>query len=208
MARRSSRRGRPHRGGQGGYEPRARILGRELRAVELAIEGHSQHAIATELGVSQAAVSKILKRADERALVEITERIERHKVRQSQRLERLYVESTRAWEKSKADTTKRRQRKSGTEGGDSDPGQTVAEIVVETRHGDPRYLEVCRKALADLRKIWGLDAPQQVDVLNHDGLEHLTEPELLDRLRRQDALLRRAEADRRPSLKPSKESQR
>ena len=189
----SHRRRRPHRGGQGGYEPRARILGRERRAVELAIEGHSQHEIAAELRVSQAAVSKILRRADERALAEITDRVERHKVRQSQRLERIYVQATRAWEASKADTTRRRQRKSDPDGSGSGDGQTVAEIVIETRHGDPRYLDVSRRTLADLRKVWGLDAPQQVDVRNRDGLDHLSEAELIERLRQQDALLERSQ---------------
>jgi len=168
-------------------------VARERRAVEMAIAGHSQHEIAHELQVSQPAVCKILRRADERALVEITDRVERHKVRQSQRLERIYVEATRAWEASKADTTRRRQRKSDPEGGGSGAGQTIAEIVVETRHGDPRYLDVSRRTLADLRKVWGLDAPQQVDVRNRDGLDHLSEAELKERLRQQDALLERSQ---------------
>ena len=44
--------------------------------------------------------------------------------------------------------------------------QTVAEIVSENRHGDPRYLDEARKALADLRTLWGVDAPDR-----HQGLD-------------------------------------
>ena len=56
------------RGGKGGHEPRARIRTRELRAMELTVLGWSQHQIAADLGVSQAAVSKILARVELRVL--------------------------------------------------------------------------------------------------------------------------------------------
>lgn len=35
--------------------------------------------------------------------------------------------------------------------------------------GDPRYLEIIRKLLADIRTIWGLDAPQKAEVITRDG---------------------------------------
>ena len=43
-------------------------------------------------------------------------------------------------------------------------GATIAELVSENQHGDPRYLEEARKALADLRKIWGVDAPARMSI--------------------------------------------
>ena len=46
--------------------------------------------------------------------------------------------------------TRRRQRK--TDGGPGGGAATIAEIVVENQHGDPRYLEEARKSLADHRK--------------------------------------------------------
>ena len=85
-------------------------------------------------------------------------------------------ESIRAWEQSKADTTRRRQRK--TQSGGRGPGATVAEIVVETQHGDPRYLQVARQTLADLRKLWGLDAPQPVDVRAKNPYDGMTKEAL------------------------------
>jgi predicted transcriptional regulator len=178
------------RGGRDGWEPGARIAARTRRAVDLAIEGWTQHEIAADLHVSQAAVSKMLHRADERALQELTAAVQRQKVRQTQRLERVIREAMRAWAESKGDATRRRQRKSETDGGAPRGAQTVAEVVIDTRHGDPRYLDVIRKALADTRKVWGLDAPQQVDV--RDGrrpFDHLSESEILAELARQDGLL-------------------
>lgn len=192
----------PSRGGKGGWEPPARLRARELRAVELAIHGSSQHAIAAELHISQAAVSKLLKRADDRVLQELSDRIERQKVRHTQRLERLFSESMTAWEKSKEDATRRRQRKSGSDDGTSIAGQTVAEVVVETQHGDPRYLESARKALTDLRKIWGLDAPQQLAIADVDPYASLTDAELLDRIAKQDSLIKRVSATAKHTEEP------
>ena len=48
---------------------------------------------------------------------------------------------------SQADATRRRQRKA-----DGGGGATIAELVVETQHADPRYLEMVLKALADQRE--------------------------------------------------------
>jgi predicted DNA-binding protein (UPF0251 family) len=176
------------RGGQGGHEPRARIRTRELRAMELTVLGWSQHQIAADLGISQAAVSKILKRAEIRVLRELTAIVERHKARHSLRLEHIFAEALRAWEQSKADTTRRRQRKSDS--GPGGTGSTVAEVVVENQHGDPRYLEEARKALADHRKLWGLDAPQKVDVRAPRNLyDGMTEEALRDELAKQTRLL-------------------
>lgn len=176
------------RGGQGGHEPRARIRTRELRTMELTVIGWSQHQIAADLGVSQAAVSKILKRVELRVLRELTEMVERQKARHTLRLEHLFAEAVRAWDQSKADTTRRRQRKS--EGGQGGAGATVAEIVVENRHGDPRYLDEARKALADHRKLWGLDAPQKLDLrASRNPFDGMTEEALREALAKQSQLL-------------------
>jgi predicted transcriptional regulator len=121
-----------------------RIRTRELRTIELMVRGWSQQQIAADLGVSQAAVSKILRRVEGRMLLELTATVERQKARQTVRLEHLFAEAMRAWEESKADSTRRRQRKSdGASGG---TGATIAELVVENQHGDPRYLDQARNA--------------------------------------------------------------
>jgi predicted transcriptional regulator len=176
------------RGGQGGHEPRARIRTRELRAMELSNLGWSQYQIAADLGITQAAVSKLLKRVELRILRELTETVERQKARQTLRLEHLFAESMRAWTESKSDTTRRRQRK--TQGGTRGSDGVVAEVVVENQRGDPRYLEEARKALADHRKIWGLDAPHKVDVrASRNPYSDMSEEDLRTELARQAQLL-------------------
>jgi predicted transcriptional regulator len=185
MSEHPARRGR---GGQEGHEPRARIRTRELRAMELTIQGWSQHRIAADLGVSQPAVSKILKRVENRVLRELAAMVERQKARHTMRLEHLYGQAIEAWEESKADVTRRRQRK--TQGRDAGGGATIAEVVTENQHGDPRYLEEARKTVADLRKLWGSDAAQKLDIhASTTRYDAMTEEELRTELARKQALL-------------------
>ena len=158
----SVRRNRRGRGGKDGHEPRARIQTRELRALELSIQGSTQRQIADELGISQPAVSKILSRLEERYAREVVASLDRHRAKQTLRLEHHYSESMRAWQESQQDSTIRRQRKG--QGAAGLAAQSIAELVVENQHGDPRYLEQARKALNDIRKVWGIDAPQQLKV--------------------------------------------
>ena len=76
------------------------------------------------------------------------------------------------------------------DGGPGGAGATVAELVVENQHGDPRYLDEARKALADQRKLWGLDAPQKVDLrASRNPYDDMTEEALRDELAKQTRLL-------------------
>jgi transcriptional regulator with XRE-family HTH domain len=156
--------------------------------MELTVLGWSQPQIARDLGISQAAVSKILKRIETRQLREWAETLGRQRVKQTLRLEHVFAEAMGGWHESKADTTRRRQRQ--TLGGDGAEA-TVAELVVENQHGDPRYLDEARKALADQRKLWGLDAPQKVDLhATRDAYDDMSEEALRAELARQTQLLR------------------
>ena len=104
-------RGRRGRGGQDGHDPRARIRTRERRTMDLTVLGWSQHQIAADLGVTQAAVSKILNRVERRALRELTATVERHKVRHTLRLDHIYAEAMRAWEGRPINRTLRAQQR-------------------------------------------------------------------------------------------------
>jgi hypothetical protein len=73
----------------------------------------------------------------------------------------IYQQAIHAWQHSKDELLRRRQRK--TDGGSGD-GTTVAELMSENRFGDPRYLDEARKALADSRKLWGMDAPERMAI--------------------------------------------
>ena len=176
------------RGGQGGHESHAHVKAREHRVLERSVAGLSQREIAAEEGITQSAVSKILQRVETRVLKELVARVEHQKVRQTLCLVYVYQEGMKAWEASKSDATRRLQKKTQTAAGAL--SGTVAQLVVENRHGDPRYLEIARKALADQRRVWGLDAPHKVDVRASQGpFEAMTDEALAAELDRQRHLL-------------------
>jgi hypothetical protein len=111
----------------------------------------------------------------------------RQKVRQTVRLEYLFAEAMRAWEASKADATRKTQRKTQPASGGAG---SVAEIVVENSHGDPRYLSEARQALADTRKLLGLDAPQKLDLrASRNPYDAMSEDDLRHEVARQAQLL-------------------
>jgi hypothetical protein len=149
------------RGGKGGHEPRGRVRLRQVQVVQQVLEGRTQHEIAQALGISQPAVSKIVRRVEEHLLADLAYKAERQRARQTLRLEYIYAQAMQAWQDSKQDGLRRRQRK--TEHG-AGLASTVAELTSENRHGDPRYLDEARKTLSDLRKVWGLDAPERIAI--------------------------------------------
>ena len=176
------------RGGQGGHEPRAQVQAREQRVLERSVAGLSQREIAAEEGITQSAVSKILQRVEARVFKEFVARVEQQKGRQDMSLRFIFQEGMKAWEASKTDATRRVQKKTQPAAGAS--STTVAQLVVENRHGDSRYLEIARKALADQRRVWGLDAPHKVDVrASQRPFEAMTDEALAAELRRQRQLL-------------------
>jgi DNA-binding CsgD family transcriptional regulator len=174
------RRGRG-RGGRGGHEPRLRLQAREHRAYELSIQGKSQTEIAAELQISQPAVSKLLRRMEDRLAAEMADTLRRLRVRTFAQFGNIYAEAMQAFERSKAPQNQRRQRKILGAGQDE---SIIAELVTEEGSGDPRHLEVARRALGDLAKLAGLDTIPMTAVANTSDLSELTTDEFEARGRR------------------------
>ncbi len=193
MTARPRRRGR---GGKGGHEPRAHVRLREVQVLEQMLEGKTQHQIGEALGISQPAVSKIVRRVEERLLKDLAYQVDRQRARHTLRLEFIYQQAIHAWQSSKEEFLRRRQRR--TDGGSGD-GITVAELTSENRFGDPRYLDEARKALADSRKLWGMDAPERMAIEASTPFASMTDEALEAAIARQTRLLQQAEA---PAVNP------
>ena len=123
--RRSTARRTPARGGQQGYEPPVTRMRRDERLLDLALERWSQRQIAAEVGLTQAGVSKALRRILTRQLATLTEETEASRVRLV-----LLAERRRGQREGQgqADVTTRRQRKVAAGGG------AAATTVVGARH--------------------------------------------------------------------------
>ena len=65
--------------------------------LERSIQGASQREIAAVEQLTQGAISKILRRAEDRVLRELAAVVEQQKARQALRLDYVYCESVRAW---------------------------------------------------------------------------------------------------------------
>lgn len=180
----TARRRRRGRGGQGGWEPRPTLRDRQRQVLTLETEGLTQDEIAHRLGITQPAVSKILARVDARLTADLTAVVAAQRARQIRHLLHVHREALKAWERSKADVTRRSQRtRSGAGAGGAD---TTAEIVVATRHGDPRYLSEALKAMAEVRALLGVQVPPAA---GPDPWAHLPDAELEALARAQHARL-------------------
>jgi DNA-binding CsgD family transcriptional regulator len=99
------------RGGRGGHEPRLRIQAREIRAYELSIGGKSQTEIAAALGISQPAVSTLLRRVEDRHAAEMAGDLRRLRARCIAQYQHVYNKAMQAFERSTTPLNQWRQRK-------------------------------------------------------------------------------------------------
>lgn len=178
MSPRASRRTSPSRGGRGGAEPRACIVDREQRVWDGLLRGLSQRAIAAELGISQAAVSKIQHRLAARHEAALAGQARHRLILTAARLQYLYAESLRGYARSQEDEVCKTQRRTGDAAG----GRDLTEVRVRTRPGDARYLREAREALLALQEL----QPPPSRPETPSDLSHLTDAQFdaLDQLLR------------------------
>src|SRR3972149_847519 len=148
-----------------GGVPRETLREREARVWDLSSKMWTQERIAQELNLERSTISKMLKRLNERALKTVTDEVLAEKAQQVRQLKAVADEAMQAWERSK-DSRKGVVKKSSA-GTSFRKGGDEVTTTVQDQDGDPRYLETAMKALADIRKILGLDSPEKYEkILN------------------------------------------
>ena len=113
---------------------------RDERILELALERWSQRRIAAEVGLTQAGVSKALRRILTRQLATLTEEGEAYRTKLVLLAERRARAAREGHARSQADVTTRRQRKVAAGGGAA--ATTVVELDTQSAAGNPTYLAV------------------------------------------------------------------
>jgi DNA-binding transcriptional MocR family regulator len=144
-----------------GRTPREVALEREQRAWKMRQQLYTHERIAAELGVDRSTVTKMLARVGKRYLNSIQNEVAALKAEQFAQLAHIADEAMQAWRASKqpkkeARKVSRKQTKRG------DEEATVAQT--KEQNGDWHHLEMARAALADIRKIFGLDQAVPVGV--------------------------------------------
>jgi hypothetical protein len=105
---------------------------REELAWSLRARGRTQEEIAAELEIDQSSVSRMLQKVAKRRLDQLPELVDEQRSLIHSRLELLFCEAMTAWQAGK------------------DAGK-----------GNPRLLDVARGVISDLRKLYGIDAPEK-----------------------------------------------
>jgi predicted transcriptional regulator len=136
---------------------------REEVALSLRAKGWTQAQIGKELGIGQPAVNAALVRALAKRRLLTDEELIRRKHEQTMILEQQLEEASVAWERSKQNAETRRVVESTS---DSD---RIVTTTSTAQCGDPRYIQLICKILADIRAIWGLDASQKAELATRDG---------------------------------------
>src|SRR5262249_36475761 len=112
------------------------------------------------------AVSLMLIRVEARCLEEMSKRVGGIKAAQTNALMHIYREAMDAWERSKqASKVMTRTLEGKGEGAEGQGGR----VRIKDQDGDPRYRDTAKSTLADIRKIWGVEAPKETRLTGKDG---------------------------------------
>lgn len=155
---------------------------RRRRAWKLRIKGWEQDDIAKKLGVSQAAVSKMLKKAGDYYHSHYLKSVIKVKDEQVAQHYHIYAQAMTAWRKSRSQLKTNTIKQGVTKDKKGNLVKSAgAQVINQTKdqHGDHQYLMVALKALAEVRKLIGLDNPSKFSITDPDGKPiDLTTPSL------------------------------
>lgn len=159
------------------------------RIAEMYLEGMYQDDIGKAVGLSQGQISGDLAFIQKQWLENTTMKLDEHKAKELAKIDNLertyWLDRERylaAWESSRIERTKKRQRKSAK-------GVIDASIETEQRDGNPAFLDGMLKCNAGIDscidrrcKLLGLNAPTKSELTGKDGgpiqTEQVTKPDL------------------------------
>lgn len=150
--------------------PKEVLAEREVQVWALRQKFFTHQRIADELGLERSTVTKMLQRITRRSLNALGDDIREKKVAQLEQLEYIADEAIQGWHRSKEaqkNVSRRTSEKSGRLVGGGKREETL--IQTSDMDGDPRYLETAMRALAEIRKIAGIDAPKAVELSGRGG---------------------------------------
>jgi len=129
---------------------------RDLEIYRMICDGRKTHTEISEefKGIGRQTVSKVGRKIDDWLAPQLMESIRVIKARHTQHLMVIFREAMNAWDCSKCVDTK-----VAVSEGD---GQYMTTTTQQSHVGNPAFLTQARQALAEIRGIWGADAPIEV----------------------------------------------
>ena len=133
------------------------------------ISGKTQEQVAAKHGMSRNNVGNLVRKIDRWLIPQFMDDIRGIKCQHTQRLLHIVSEAMGAWERSKRDkVTFNFERVEYVDGvGDAAVTKTRLQLEgfkKEPQAGNPTFLATAMKALEDIRKVWGADAPVRMEV--------------------------------------------
>jgi hypothetical protein len=127
----------------------------------LQLQGKTPTQIGLEVGIARPSVHRIIRRVERRYRELTIATVDELKRRQDRALSAMVEEALEAFERSKQPAQRVRRthgnRCASSSVAEGDHGD-FTERQIQMRIGDVRYLAEARAALADLRKLYGLDS--------------------------------------------------
>lgn len=136
---------------------------RNLEIYHEVIDGATHEAAAVAYGITRGRVSQIVDQVERWLRPNWQGKIDVIKEAHTQTLLDLFAESMRGWRRSQRDVVEI-EYAAGEEG-----ALIESKRKVKGQAGNAAFLREAREALADIRKIWGVDAPQKVTPIGEDG---------------------------------------
>ena len=157
---------------------------------------------AKALGISQPAVSKILRRLGARWARENKALLDQHRFEAATTLRRLLREASEEWQRSRAAHVRKRQRK-------QEGGKVLSEVWIDETPGDPRFLDQIGQLLDRLALAQGLSAASQRPIVGKEYSEEFQREVATakQRLHEQIEKLARSVLKRRARQKPGTTSE-
>jgi len=154
---------------------------REQQVWSLRSRGYTHERIASEVGVDKSTITKMLQRLSLAASKLLISEVVEEKYAQVGMLRHVIEESMDGWERSKQ-SAKVLTTKTTSNPGEGGSKPSDATVRVADQDGDTRYLSEARAALADIRKLLGLDSPSKLmninlESLNDDQLQRIANGE-------------------------------
>ena len=143
----------------GAAKPLAKLepTARDLAIYHEVSKGHRPYSdIGQEFDITPQRVCQIAEEIDKYLVPHFMDKIRQTKVRHTGHLHHMFQQAMAAWEKSKLDP----HEETNHVNEDGDSSHTLKR---KTTAGDPTFLNQARAILADIRKIWGADAPAPKD---------------------------------------------
>lgn len=122
--------------------------------------GVTYRQIAEAFGLARSVVGRTFQQINTWLFPQFVENIRNEKMMQTESLRHIFAEAMQGWERSKRDGVSVTEK--DVEFGEGKIPAVEKSTTTKGQCGNPRFLDAARDALEDIRKLWGMNAPVEI----------------------------------------------